>query len=268
MMPKPSHAAHVRQVLHGTVRLRPRVVVSAVLLECYPRRACFAVFPLQKLLASILVPVKQITSGCSVTQTVLRGWDRCLNVPVNIRYSAWFFPPVLISARAAWHYVRDKLQVFDRAYLIDGALRLEAASRLGAVTHIPGLILFDLTEEDEVAVRSELLQLQGPTQIKSTIETVERIDTATPRLEIKEQWIRIKMESDPFVVPTARGYAPAILVRRPQAIQREHLLIGALSLATALEAIRRKYGSLKGRQVAIRKCTSEKTAPYLVRESD
>ena len=44
---------------------------------------------------------------------------------------------------------------------------------------------------------------------------------------MSDRWITLTVESEPFVVLTGRGYAPAILVRRNGAVQREHLLIGA-----------------------------------------
>ena len=131
-------------------------------------------------------------------------------------------------------------------------------------THIsiPALVLFNLTGDEELGLRYQLVRSTAMLEIE---EPDNRIGTATPRLEVNEGWVRFTIESDPFVIPTVRGYAPAILVRRPTAHQREHLFIGASSIAKPLEDIRKKRATLKGQVVTVRKAGREKTAKYEVR---
>ena len=124
------------------------------------------------------------------------------------------------------------------------------------------IVLFNLTNDEELKLRSQLVHSRTIVEIE---EPDNRIDTVTPRLAVNNRWVEYTIESDPFVVPTARGYAPAILVRRSRATQREHLLIGASSIARALEEIRKKYITLKGQVVSVKKTGREKTATYAVR---
>ena len=55
-------------------------------------------------------------------------------------------------------------------------------------------------------------------------------------------------------------------LRRPRADHREHLLIGASSIAKPLERIRQRHTILKGQTVAVKKTGPEKTARYEIRE--
>ena len=95
-------------------------------------------------------------------------------------------------------------------------------------------------------------------------EPIVRIDTATQRLDVSDKWVEFLIESDPFVVPTALGYAPAILIKRTGDQPREHLLVGAKSLAHPLEALRGSHKTLVGRTVRVRKEAPTRAAPYIV----
>jgi hypothetical protein len=246
------------------VHLQPRVTVPALCATDHSfGDPALAFFSLEQLQASILIPVKQTSQGCFFEQATVPGWDRLVRPSVDPAANSEALIPVLVSARDAWDKAAAELHVFDRGYVIDGASRLEAAARRDRLGHFPVIAVFGLDERQELALRAHL---RAPDATNKIIEPAARFDTDTPRLEVHDKWVRFTVESDPFVVPTARGYAPAILVRRPTAKQREHLLIGAASLAKPLETIRLREGSLKGRSITIRKDGPDKTATYTVRD--
>src|SRR5262249_52076646 len=157
-----------------------------------------------------------------------------------------FYPPLLLSSRDKWHLKESVVEVFDRATVIDGAKRLESALRLKNFGLVPVIILFGLKPATELQIRKHI---SSKNQTTYKVQEHERIGTEAPRLMVKERWIDIEVTSDPFVIPTARGYAPVVLVRRPSAGHAEHLIIGAASLAKELEGIRVKYRTLKGRRI-------------------
>ena len=254
-------SARVQAGFRGSVHLEPRLVVNALFSEHLPNEA-LVVFAVDDLARFVLVPVRQPTSGCNLEQVTVEGWDRCLGIRPDPGPNAEFIPPLVISARAAWHSANGMVELFDRAYVLDGACRLEAAARNGTPKHIPAHVLFELTDAQELAIRSKLIGSNAATEIE---EPICRIDTSTPRLEVRDRWVRFTIESDPFVVPTALGYSPAILVRRSGQAQREHVLIGARTIARPLESIRVECRTLIGQTVALRKTGREIQAPYEVR---
>ena len=251
----------VQDGLRGSVRLKPRFVVDG-----QPWKGMagtfLATFALGDVAHALLVPVKQTTPDCHLEQVTSEGWDRRLKVDSNLSTQPAVFLPVILSARTTWHAADGKIEIFERGYVVDGACRLEAACRRGTPTSIPALVLFNLTGDEELGLRYQLVRSTAMLEME---EPDNRIGTATPRLEVNEGWVRFTIESDPFVIPTVRGYAPAILVRRPTAHQREHLFIGASSIAKPLEDIRKKRATLKGQVVTVRKAGREKTAKYEVR---
>ena len=251
----------IRKGLRGGIRLKPRFVVDGQHWEGMSG-SLLTTFALEDVANVLLVPVKQTTQGCLLEQVILEGWDRRLKLGSNLLARPVFFLPVILSARTAWHATDGKIELFDCGYVLDGACRLEAACRRGTPKLIPALVLFNLTSDEELRLRSQLVRSRAMVEIE---ELGDRIDTATQRLEINTRWVELTIESDPFVVPTFRGYTPAILVRRPRATQREHLLIGASSIAKPLEEIRKKYTTLKGQVVAVKKTGREKIAKYAVR---
>ena len=272
-MQRTSKAQHgsvaVAAPLTGTVRPQPRLVF-----EGQPWTGASGVatttMPLANAAAALLVPVKQTTAGCCLEQATTDGWDRRLTPTPNCRTPPAVFLPVTISARTLWHLRHGQLEVFDRGYILDGACRLEAACRCGAPALIPAIILFGLTSDDELQLRSQLSRTtyfhkNSGSSSQEVDEPPYRIDTSTPRMEVSPSWITFTVESEPFVVPTARGYAPAILVRRRGAAQREHLLLGAKSLARPLETIRQRHAALTGQVLDVRKLGREKTAIYELR---
>lgn len=87
-------------------------------------------------------------------------------------------------------------------------------------------------------------------------------DAETPRLRVGSGWTTITIDSEVGIVVTARGYAPAIEVKRDNF--KHLLLVGARSLSEPLERMRAESGSLKGLTVRVRKIRPEASAPYEV----
>lgn len=220
--------------------------------------------PLQAVAAHVVVPVQEKMHRTILLQETSPAWDRHLVTQRELGLPL-FSIPVLLSTRNRWHLDNDKAEIFDRAIVIDGAKRLEAAFAFPSIHDIPVAIVHGLNPDAELALRHQI-HVNGTFQAR--LETRERVGTTAPRLSIEEDWVDIEIHSEPFVVPTSLGYSPAILVRRPTAHHSEHLLIGAKSLALELESLRRKHGTLSGARLSVRKQTSERKAPYLLRVQD
>jgi len=261
-------SAKVEPGLRGLVQPLPRAVVegfSCKQLLGLETEGALAIFELNSLVAAVAVPVRETTGGCRLNQTTRDDWDRRLVVPDGVEPPKWFFPPVLLSPRTMWHRRGGYVEVFGQAYVIDGAHRLELAARSCSPRHVPVVMAFGLEEKGELLLRADLTKWNlRPVEERSEA----RIDTATPRLHLSDAWVQFRVESDPFLVPTARGYAPALLIRRREAAQREHILIGAKSLANPLEKLRIKYGTLTGLFLQVRKESEESKAPYMLCETD
>jgi hypothetical protein len=224
------------------------------------RSAIAALYP-EELAANVIVPVQRIYDETKLRQMTEPTWDRHL-VSHFEQGNPSFFPPLLLSSRDKWHLGEQFIEVFDRAVLIDGAKRLEAALQFQSKYLLPVIILFGLEPAAELQLRNHICSV-NPTTYR--VQERERCGTTAPRLKVREKWIDLEIQSDPFVVATARGYAPVIIVRRDNAPHAEHLMIGAASLAKELEGIRVKYGTLKDRRISVRKQGPDKTAPYDVR---
>jgi hypothetical protein len=85
-----------------------------------------------------------------------------------------------------------------------------------------------------------------------------------PNLRIGTEWIEVEILTDPFVVLTRRGYAPAVEVEHLKEGVVYTLFVGAASLAEKLEPIRMARGSLEGAQVRVKKESNDRFAQYLV----
>jgi hypothetical protein len=186
------------------------------------------------------------------------GWPRVLETtalgerePVPI--------PLLVSANGSWHHADAAVEIVGAAVLVDGARRLLNAMRDGSAS-VPCLVAFGLSESAELEWH---LSANRRTDDEAP-DPPARVGTATERLSVDERAVEVTIESDPFVVPTALGYAPAILVRRPKAAVGQHLLIGARSLARPLEELRDQHGTLVGITVCIRKLGATRSAEYKV----
>ena len=249
--------------IRATIKALPRLTIP--IMRCdnslLPQTAsALSKLPLEALAAHAVVPVQEKERKTFLLQETSPLWERHLVTKRELGLPL-FSPPVVLSTRTRWHLGNDKAEIFDRAIIIDGAKRLEAAFAFPSTNDIPVAIVHGLNPASELALRRQLHAIDASV---ARLEIRERVGTTAPRLSIDEDWVDIKVCSDPFVVPTSRGYSPAILVRRPMAHHSEHLLIGAKSLAVELEALRQKHGTLLGARLSVRKQTSERTAPYLL----
>jgi|OM-RGC.v1.031574760 hypothetical protein len=84
------------------------------------------------------------------------------------------------------------------------------------------------------------------------------------RLKVGTGWTEVHVVSEVGVVPTTRGYVPALEVDR--GATRHLLLVGAGSLMTPLEQLRDRDGKLEGLTLRIRKAGEAPTSPYVVEE--
>jgi hypothetical protein len=130
---------------------------------------------------------------------------------------------------------------------------------------LPVLVLFGLKADEEVQARTWIYAYETGSTVPATASLRERVGTDTPRLRVGEPWTDVLVLSEPFVIPTVRGYAPAILVRRRSVTYKEHLLVGARSIAIPLEELRLSTGSLVGQSLSIRKTAGHQSAPYEVK---
>lgn len=86
------------------------------------------------------------------------------------------------------------------------------------------------------------------------------------RLKVGTGWTEITLMSEVGVVPTRRGYVPAVHVNRGHTLHL--MLIGAVSLAAPLETIRARDGHLLGKKLRIRKTAEAAMSPYEVEECE
>ena len=211
------------------------------------------------LASSVVVPVNQRNPAAKLHQEVDDSWKRYVSIRKD-KIPPSFANPVIVSPRGRWFMDDDTIEIYDRAVLIDGASRLEVALQLMSPHEIPVVIVMGLDAERELSLRRQI----HDSPFKSDTKIVERIGTTSPRLVVHDVVITFEIVSDPFVVPTIRGYSPAVLVQRSKTPHLEHLLISAKSLATEFERLRTKYGSLIGLHVRTRKINRAQTSPYEV----
>ncbi len=87
------------------------------------------------------------------------------------------------------------------------------------------------------------------------------------RLQVTQEPIRIRFESEMFIVPTHFGYTAAANVMAMKTKRRWLLLMSARSICKALEPLREEYdGQLKGIEVWIKKSGPERSAAYVITE--
>ena len=252
------------RAIKGKLSAAPRVMINS--LRCDgaivpKKKSVLASVGPEQLLRHVQVPVSKKSAAANLRQTTDSEWKRQLD-DIDPSHPC-FVPPVIISARSGWNLKDDTIEVFDRAVVVDGARRLEAALSGKFQDDVPIMVIFGLDVGGEKKLRNQI-HSQGSSTL--VIET-ERFDSITPRLVVDDLPVDLEVQSEPFVMPTARGYAPAILVRRDNAPTAEHLLVGAKSLSGPLETIRTETGSLKGSRIEVRKESAERSALYQVQKS-
>lgn len=252
--------------IRGTFSPEPRLSVAAIRCDntVVPEaRTAVAKLSLKDFSSHVLVPVQRKTFSTNLHQEIAPDWDRYLFTTYGLGPPT-FSTPILLSPRNRWFLNDQTVEIFDRAVVIDGAKRLEAAFQFRSPQEIPVTIVLGLNSDAELALRRKTLS----NTLRTQVETRERFGTTAPRLVLEHVYVDFEIQSDPFVVPTSRGYSPTILVRRSNVPYSEHILIGARSLATELETLRCKHGSLIGLHVSARKTSPKKISPYVVRVNE
>jgi hypothetical protein len=251
-----ARTANPESPIKATFAMEPHLSFDATVCE-WPNEfaAATVVAPLRKIAQYLNAPVRSFSPGRLLTQSIIESWDRILQPWGSLEIPL----PVIVSARTNWMLKGSRLEIFAESYILDGACRVESLLEANADVHMTFIALFGLKETDELNLRQNLFGDAVP----EAGET-QRCGTDTPRVKLSTTWVPLVFASDPFVVPTSRGYAPAILVKRRGMTQHEHILIGARSLADPIETLRVDSGSLEGIEVRIRKSGDTPVAPYEV----
>lgn len=93
-------------------------------------------------------------------------------------------------------------------------------------------------------------------------------DQSIKSLKLGTGWTRIAVIGEPSVILTVRGYAPILTVRQERNDLEYILYISAKSLSDPLELLRKQNGDkFTGLDIELRKTTSERSAPYEVRDA-
>jgi len=87
------------------------------------------------------------------------------------------------------------------------------------------------------------------------------------RLEVTTEPVLIRIISNPYVIPTARGYQPVVDILALKTKKKFFIYIGSSSITKQLEALRASNAeSLINLEFWIKKASDEKMAPYLLEE--
>ncbi len=93
------------------------------------------------------------------------------------------------------------------------------------------------------------------------------IDTELEHLRVGAGWIKIEIQSEPFVIYRNRKYNPVIHIKEVLSGLNYVLFISAASLSETLEDYRSEHGSLTGKVLSIKKASTDRFAPYAIEES-
>jgi hypothetical protein len=206
-------------------------------------------------------PVQRLTEKTKIRQILEDGWERHLTpfeITSDIKIS---LPPLLISGRARWVIQDERVEIFGRGTLIDGARRLEHLLQTSPNEHVTIQLITKLDEKEEPEIRKKYFSSIYPS---GRVEHIERFGTPTDRLVVTDNTLIIKVLSDPFVTSTSRNYVPVVLIEVEGDPIPKYLIVAAYSLFSPLEKIRAKNTSLKGCRLSIAKSGPERTAPYEV----
>jgi hypothetical protein len=183
-------------------------------------------------------------------------------------------PPAVLSGRGRWIVsgTRDlQIRVFDAAAILRGQLLIAAFRRLADAGEpsrdVPFVIYPHLSDEAERVIYA--LDGASPgTHLESNYGGQEAPRRHEGVVTISTRWTTLKLESEPFVARTSRGYAPALHVRDLESGRNAVLYASAKSLALALEGIRARRGGLIGTEIQVRKSGDDRYATYDVLERD
>ncbi len=98
-------------------------------------------------------------------------------------------------------------------------------------------------------------------------DTINGVDPySLPQLRISTNWSEIQILTDPFVIKSALGYGPVILVEELSTERKYIMYVSAKSLSNCLEPLRERRGALVGLNIRVRKTGDERISPYEAEE--
>jgi hypothetical protein len=255
-----------REPIRATFSVLPKLTVQAFRFTSDAGRNTTSSF-MTELSASdlaglVVVPVERVIGKTKLDQRLTSEWDRQL-IPFEDDEvdRLGLLQPVIVSGRNGWVEHNDQIEVFEEAFVLDGARRLETLALYDPDCIVRVMVVLGLSIEEEIEARKFC---EGGGESVTRVEFVDRFDSPTPRLVIGDWPVDLEILSDPFVVPTTHSYVPVLLVRRDEADQNEHVIVSARSLFFPLEDIRVRRGTLVGTRVRLFKDGDYKAAPYML----
>lgn len=152
----------------------------------------------------------------------------------------------LCDARGVWTLVDQSVYMYASAELLCGSID-------------------DLGEASGVVTCMALLAGNRSRTVPASFDP-DRAGTGTRRLAIGVNWEYLTLMGRPFVIRTARGYAPALRAYSSSG-ELVHVLLGAQSLCKGLFGFAQEEEDFTGVTVRIKKASEIQTAPYIVEQA-
>lgn len=199
------------------------------------------------------------------------GWERQLSeVDNSIAADAACPVPLVLSCGRTWHYSNGRLHVYGSARVVDGARRLlTLLSERHSTASIAAIVFCGLSDLEECGLRQACLArhaaIASPPGVLPPDDAIYLRARELPRCLIEDtNWRSLRIDSEPFLVATKRGYAPAVVVADTQTLCRQLLYISAQTLSLPFEEFRVRKKRLRDAHCRIRRVGITKTAAYQV----
>ena len=264
--------------VRGTVDLAAGEVLRAVPFTWTSGRGFLCSLPVDLAKRYLKIPGDGDVRNPPLAISLCPGWSRSLRQTFRLAKLRPALAPtgLVLSSRSSWLFDGSYLHLHDTALVIDGAYRLASWALSGTATgDAPAVVLTGLSNVDELAVRNTFVPLGsspstqrgGPREQLSfgpadaVVEEAHGMDRITVS---GTEWRTFTFLSEPFIVPTARGYGVATIVTEDGAGDRRLLYVGAKSLAVEIETHRRRQGFLAHARARLRKLAAESSAQYVI----
>lgn len=216
----------------------------------------------------LVAPGERTDGGDDLVHETEPSWPRDLTTSVEaVSEPLGTQLPIFVSPRDKWSRKGGVVELFDRARVLLGAHRLAIwlAACESPDEAIDVIALSGLDVESEVAIYRRSVPPPGTGSSKApAVPTLRK--PALEHLQVTTAWREIRIDDEPFVIPSPLGYGVATIVTDDRLGQRL-LYLNARSLSQPFEIIRQQNGKLTGVTVRIRKLSEERTAKFEV-ESD
>lgn len=153
-------------------------------------------------------------------------------------------PTVFLGGKGKWILEGNEIQVIAGAELI---------AAVGGV--------FERSNDELIEVVCHLDL--APNELVNEAKVSAKVGTNTERRPIDVRGINLEVVGDVFVVPTIRGYAPALL-GRVESGELVHVLVGSKSASEGLEVVRQERGCLDGAHIKLKKTGDKTTDPIRI----